>query len=1141
MEGYYRKVSVLILTWFICIAANAQVQFTVYDALPGILKSYKPTYTEDFPTWAKMLYREPVNFNEVCSAYDTYIGMHPDEETAINRYFLIWRRAVGAYAAGDGTIELPNPARYYKNLHDGQLNAGNHASNTSSGPGWTFLGPRETFWLNESGSATSPGSCPWQANVYSFDVANSDNNVIFCGTETGFVNKTTNKGLTWQLMGQNYPFGGSVTSVAIHPTNPNLVYVAAGNQVHKTADGGATWTPMLTTGNLFYADRLKIDPQNPQKLLAASGNGVYISTDGGSTWLQKWTAAAYDIEIKPNDDMQIFALTQASGKFAVIMSTDGGQTFQVQSTFPNTIVQSSGGLLAMTPANPDIMLAVLLSANNTPYLLKGVAAGVTWNWSLLATGGTSAFPMDNGQGYFDLAMEISPVNQNIILVGTTTLFKSLNGGTSFTPVGGYSGNFNIHPDIQDIKMLPNGESWVSTDGGMNLTTDNFGTQANYFVRVNGLAGSDMWGFDQGWNEDIVVGGRYHNGNTTIADFYQPKALRMGGAESPTGWVLQGKSRHVAFDDLGNGWILPQTAEGAPEGRFIFSKYPNMDEYGGRRSNLVHHPNYYGTLYLGEGTGFWRSTDMGISWDLLYNFPARMRYLQVCYKNPLVIYADLNGGGLVKSTDGGISWVSKPSLTSAPYGNSNWKGKLFLAISPFDENLIYACLQNGTWSADIGKVFRSADGGDTWEDWTGSLSEYMKCMVIQPAADQEDLVYLFTNAISGKSAKVYYRKTGMNDWALFSTNYPAGLNTNMALPFFRDLKLRVGGNCGVWESPMADTTFLPIVNPWIEKAHYDCMLDTLFFDDHSIINHTGTTWHWSISPQPAWVDNVNVRNPRVVLGAPGSYDVSLTVTKNGQAYTKTMPAMVTASTCPSVYDCNNPAELDKSAWSLLYVDSEETNYPGLATMSFDNDPSTIWHTRWSTGNDPYPHEIRVGLGDKYKISKFTYLTRQDGENGRIKDYRLYITKDTADWGTPVKTGQFANTSAPQTIVFDTAKAGSYFRLVALSEVNGNAWASAAEFSVTGCLDWPAGTGTNKTRDDLTAFPVPTDGIVDVTLPSGNHFLYRVISSSGVLVSSGTIDNPSGSKQFNLGNCQAGIYIIQFTDDRGVNYRVKVVRR
>ncbi|MEI6681479.1 MAG: discoidin domain-containing protein [Bacteroidota bacterium] len=1140
MKKYLARPAFLILFCLTALLATAQVQVTPYDELPGIMRSYKPAWSQDLPSWAQMLYRFPVNFNEVCLAYDADRTRHGGEEDAIGRYFQMWRRAIGPWAHTDGTIELPDPAVYYASLRNSQEHAGqgDAPSNVSS---WTFLGPKETFWLNETGTPTAPSSCPWQANVYSFDVAGSGNNVIYCGTETGYVNKTADKGLTWQLVGQNYPFGGGVTAIAIDPADSDVVYIAAGNQLHKTLNGGITWTPLLPASALFYADRLKIDPLDPQKLVAASATGVYVSADGGATWAKKWTAAAYDVEFKPNDHTQVFALTEANGKFSVIQSADGGQSFQVQSTFPNNITQTSGGLLAMTPASPDMMLAILLSANNTPYLLKGTLAGSAWSWVLQATGGTGAFPMDDGQGYFDLAMEISPVNANTILVGTTTLFRSVNGGTSFTAIGGYSGNFSIHPDIQDIKMLDNGDTWVSTDGGMNLTTDNFASQANYFVRVNGLTGSDMWGFDQGWNEDLVVGGRYHNGNTAIASFYQPKALRMGGAESPTGWVLQGKSRHVAFDDLGNGWILPKTAAGEPEGRFIFSQYPNMDEYGGRRSNLVHHPNYWGTLYEGNGNGFWKSTDMGVTWDLLYNFPARIRYLQVSYKNPQVIYADIVGGGLVKSIDGGVTWVQKPSLTNPPYGNSNWKGKLFISISPYDENVVYACLQNGTWSADLGKVFRSPDGGDTWEDWTGTLSEYMKCMVIQPDSAQHDLLYLFTNATSGKTARVFYRRTGMTDWALFSNNYPAGMVTNMALPFFKGNRLRVGGNGGVWESPMADTLFHPIVNPWTENALVTCMTDTIAFDDHSILGHAGASWHWAISPPPVWMENPAIRNPRVVLGNPGSYDVTLTVTKNGMSYSKTIAAMVTASTCPSVYDCNNPAEISKNGWSLIYVDSQETNYPGLATMSFDNDPSTIWHTRWSTGSDPYPHEIQVGLGGTYKISKFTYLTRQDGENGRIHDYRLYISKDTLDWGNPVKTGQFVNTSAPQTIILDTVRSGCYFRLVALSEVNGNPWASAAEFSLTGCVDWPAGTGPGKFNGTLTAFPVPADGFVQVSLPAGDHFRFEVISAQGELIDRGTIEKAESTWSFNLAGCKPGIYLIRMTDDAGVSYVVKVVKR
>ncbi|MCX6249429.1 MAG: discoidin domain-containing protein [Bacteroidetes bacterium] len=1142
MINYLPRTLILLVICCFSLPVFSQQQFTSYDDFPGIIKSYKPAYSNDYPSWAKMLYQEPVNFNDITRGFDAYIAGHPGEESAIIRYFINWRRTTESYALPNGTIVLPDADQYYRNLLKTQLTASTNikaAQTTNSN--WTFLGPRETFWLNESGSSTPPGSCPWQANVYSFDVAASDNNIIYCGTETGYVNKTTDKGFTWTLLGQNYPFGGSVTAIAVHPTNPDLVYAAAGNNVHKSSDGGVTWTPLLTVGNLFYADRLRIDPNNPQKILAASSNGVYISTNGGSTWSQKWTSPTYDIEIKPNDNTQIFALTKANGNFSIIISTDGGQTFQPQPGFPNNIVESSGGLLAVTAASPDILLAILLSANNTPYLVKGTLIAGNWNWSLQATGQTTAFPMDDGQGYFDLVLDVSPINPNVILVGTTTLFKSLNGGSAFSAVGGYAGNFSIHPDIQDIRMLPSGETWVSTDGGMNLTTDNFTNASNYFVRINGLIGSDMWGFDQGWNEDIVVGGRYHNGNTAIADFYQPKALRMGGAESPTGWVLQGKSRHVAFNDLGNGWILPQTAEKEPEGRFIFSKYPNMDEYGGRRGNMVFHPNYYGTIFLGEGTGFWKSTDMGITWDLLYNSPAEVRYLQISYHNPDVIYADIVNVGLCKSTDGGVSWVSKPSLTAPPNGSAYWKGKLFFAISPYDENVIYACLQNGTWSTDIGKVFKSTDGGDSWTDWSGSVSEYLKCIVIQPDITDHDIVYLFTSAISGNEAKVFYRKEGMTDWAAFDNNYPAGMAVNLALPFFRDAELRVAGNSGVWETPLLEQDFKPIVNPWIEKASYDCMLDTLYFDDHSILNHTGATWHWSINPAPAYFENPDIRNPRVVLGNPGSYDVSLTVSQNGQNYTKSITGMVTTTTCPSIYDCNNPGELPKNQWSLIYVDSEEPNDPGLAVMSFDNDPSTIWHTRWSTGDVPYPHEIQIALGSPYKISRFTYLTRQDGENGRIKDYQFFISEDSLNWGAPVKTGQFVNTNAPQTIAFDTAVTGRYFRLLALSEVNGNPWASAAEFTVVGCVNYPEGNETIAGDKNIAAFPVPTSGIVNVTLPSGNRFNYKIVSLGGQMIESGVIEKPSYTYPINMCDKSAGVYFVILTDNQGVIYRVKVVKK
>ncbi len=146
------------------------------------------------------------------------------------------------------------------------------------------------------------------------------------------------------------------------------------------------------------------------------------------------------------------------------------------------------------------------------------------------------------------------------------------------------------------------DAWLACDGGITYSTDFFAS--NYQVRQNGIIATEYWGFGQGWNEDIMVGGRYHNGNTAMADFYPAgKALRMGGAEAGTGYVLPGQTRAAVFSDLGNGWTLPETFNSYSGGRFAFTKYPNEDDYGYNSSPLTTDPRYAKHIYLGEGTTF----------------------------------------------------------------------------------------------------------------------------------------------------------------------------------------------------------------------------------------------------------------------------------------------------------------------------------------------------------------------------------------------------------------------------------------------------------------------------------------------------------------------------------------------------------
>lgn len=1110
------------------------LQFTPYDDLPCVHQNIKPVYHDSLPEWGKMLYKYPININELINERSkTTLS-----KNAIERYYKHWYRCVSAYILPDGTIQIPD----VNSLHAEQLKLQSTKSpiHAKSDKTWSFIGPKETFWLNENGSPTEPKPCPWQVNVYSLDIAMSNPNIIYAGTETGFVNKSIDKGESWELLALDYFFGGGITAIVVHPNDADIVFVAGGNQIHKSIDGGQTWKAMLGQER-FNADRLRIDPTNPNIIFAATSRGIYKSIDEGKTWSRKISTRVWDVRIHPVNTDIVYGVTQKGSHYNVIVSADNGNTFQDMPNFINNIVANDGAMLAISQADPSQLLVILLSHNNTPFLLQGFYDNNTWKWQQLARGRTNHFPMDNGQGYFDLVLEIAPDDPYVIYVGTTTLFRSLDGGNTFEAIGGYFGKFNIHPDIQDIKILPNGNVLVATDGGINISTDHFESEDNYKVSVKGLVGSDFWGFDQGWNEDIIVGGRYHNGNTAIADFYQPKALSMGGAESPTGWVLQGKSRHVAFDDLGNGWILPKKAEDQPEGRFIFSKHPNMDEYGGRRSNIVHHPNYFGRLYLGEGNGLWQSDDSGVNWIMIYTFPGRVRYLTISYADPNILFVDIVDKGIYKTIDGGKQFKLLDKVTANEYGGTFWGGKMHFDISPSNSDNIYVCQQNGTWSEEIGRVLVSKDGGATWSNWTHNVNAYLKSILVQPGSNGEDIVYLFTNAKNTLKATVYYRTETMNKWELLENGYPAGMYVNIAKIFYRDSKLRVAGNAGVWEHPLIDQKFEPILQPWVEKEIYDCVLDTVLLDDHSIIDHLGVSWEWKINPAPEWIDNPFIRNPQIVLGAEGQYDVEMIVYSGDKVYSKKINNMITVKKCPSIEDCTNPAYLPKNEWNLMHVSSQEINYPGLASMSFDGDPNTIWHTRWSTGSDPHPHELHIDLGDNYEVFNFEYLARQEGENGRIKDFELYLSNVKTNWGSPIIKSRFVNTSAPQHVRLGQGAIGRYLKIKVLSEVNNNSWASAAEFSLKGCLDRTSSTSQFRDPKWLFVNPVPTDDYVNIHLPVENVQHIVIFDTNGRISAVTDYNFRDGVCTIKMSDHPSGTYFVTLIDNLQRTYSAKLIKR
>jgi hypothetical protein len=232
------------------------------------------------------------------------------------------------------------------------------------------------------------------------------------------------------------------------------------------------------------------------------------------------------------------------------------------------------------------------------------------------------------------------------------------------------------------------------------------------------------------------------------------------------------------------------------------------------------------------------------------------------------------------------------------------------------------------------------------------------------------------------------------------------------------------------------------------------------------------------------------------------------------------------------------DIPKNDWKVIHFDSEERNYPGLAAMAIDGDPTTIWHTKWSTGSDPYPHEIIVDMGREYKLFDFVYLPRQDGgKNGRIKDFELYKSSDNVNWDLSFK-GSFADNASPKKISLTKGDTARYFRIIALSEVNNNAWASAAEFSFIGCYATPTSSTTDVSPYNF-AYPIPSSGPLTIQIPDGEYSI-TIFDTQGQSKYRNRLSIKAGIYNGDISNLNVGTYILIAESTKGVRYIAKIIK-
>ena len=135
--------------------------------------------------------------------------------------------------------------------------------------------------------------------------------------------------------------------------------------------------------------------------------------------------------------------------------------------------------------------------------------------------------------------------------------------------------------------------------------------------------------------------------------------------------------------------------------------------------------------------------------------------------------------------------------------------------------------------------------------------------------------------------------------------------------------------------------------------------------------------------------------------------------------------------------------------LVRFSSENQSNNRKAIFTIDGRPDTIWHSSWSDGLSKHPHELVIDLGATYHVSGFRYLARQDGGwNGAFAKTEFSVGNSPTDFGSPAATVTFTKDRKGQSARCGKPTRGRYVKVRVLSEVNGEAWGSAADIGVIG---------------------------------------------------------------------------------------------
>jgi len=598
----------------------------------------------------------------------------------------------------------------------------------------------------------------------------NDRRTYYMGVTGGGVWKTVNAGISWSPISDRFFKTGSVGSIAVSESDPNIVYVGMGEAclrsnishgdgVYKSIDAGKTWRN-IGLRDTSQIGKVLIDPRNPDLVyVAAIGHpygpneerGVFRTEDGGETWkkilfINDKTGAA-DLAMDPRNPRIIYAATwqvlrmpwdidEVGPGSGIYKTTDGGDTWtHLAAGLPKTDMGKIG--LTVSPMDSQRVWATIGGEDGGIY--RSDDAGKTWR---LLNG---SFQMHSRQYYYGHIFADPQKLDTVYTFSSKSFYKSIDGGTTWgriqTPHGDYH---DLWIDPHDDQRMVNGNdggATVTFDGGKSWSSeDNQATAQFYTVRTDNSFPYRVYGAQQD--------------NTTVS--ISSDAAAAGRRAGP------GAASAPAFDEIGggeSGYVLPDLQD----------------------SNIIYAGAYWGLL-----TRFDRRTGIARNISVWPDYPGGRTGTQQKYRfqwtfpitetpaDPGVIYV---GGNVVfKSTDHGESWQPiSPDLTRNDKTRENG-GRLedvyctvfTIAASPVDKNTIWA-------GSDDGLIHVTRNGGKTWKDVTPSgVKPWTRINIIEASSQDPATAYAAVNRYQMDDFRPYIYRTHDygKTWTLIVNGIPS---------------------------------------------------------------------------------------------------------------------------------------------------------------------------------------------------------------------------------------------------------------------------------------------------------------------------------------------------------------------------------